>query len=62
MNVPCFGTFVIQANVDYSNVNAQPYDKCDSLNNYIANVTDHHFVHQSYVSSSTAESRLFSHI
>ena len=62
MNVPCFRAFVIQANVDYSNVNQQPDDKCDRLNNYIDNVTDHHIAHQSYVFSTTDESRLFSHI
>ena len=45
MNVPCLRAFVIQANVDYSNVNQQPDDKCDRLNNYIDNVTDYHIVH-----------------
>ena len=62
MNAPCFRAFVIQANVDYSNVNEQPQDKCDGLNNYIDNITDDHIVHQSYVSSMTDESRLSSHI
>ena len=62
MNVPCFRAFVIQANVDYSNVNQQPNDKCDRLNNYIDNVTDHHIANQSHVFSTTDESRLFSHI
>ena len=40
MNVPCFRAFVIQANVDYSNVDQQPDDKRDRLNNCIDNVTD----------------------
>ena len=47
MNTPCFRALVIQANVDYSNVNEQPQDKCNRLNNYIDNVTDNHIVHQS---------------
>ena len=62
MNVPRFRAFVIQANVDYSNVNQQPDDKCNRLNNDIDNVTDYHIVHQSYVSSITDESVFFSHI
>ena len=62
MNVSCFRAFVIQANVDYSNVDEQPQDKCDRLNNYVDNVTDYHIVHQSYVPSITDESGLFSHI
>ena len=33
MNVSWFRAFVIQANVDYSNVDEQPQDKCDRLNN-----------------------------
>ena len=62
MNTPCFRAFVIQASVDYSNVNEQPQDKCDRLNHYIDNVTDYHIAHQSYVSSMTDEPGLFSHI
>ena len=58
MNAPCFGAFVIQANTDNSNVNAQPQDKCDRLNDYIDNVTDYHIAHQSYVSSMADESGL----
>ena len=61
MNAPCFRAFVIQANVDYSNVNQQPDDKYDGLDNYIDNVTEYHIVHQSYVSSITDESEIFSH-
>ena len=62
MNAPCFRAFVIQANIHYSNVNEQPKDKCDRLNNCVDNVTDYHIVHQSYVPSITDESGLFSHI
>ena len=40
MNVPCFGAFVTQANVYYSDINEQPDGKCDELNNCVDNVTD----------------------
>ena len=39
MNVPCFRAFVTQTNVYYSDINEQPNDKCDGLNNYVYNVT-----------------------
>ena len=40
MNVPCFRSFVIQANVYHFNINDQPNGKCDRLNYYVENVTD----------------------
>ena len=59
MNVPCFRAFVIQASVDYSNVNEEPQDKRDRLNDYIDNVTEYHIADQSYISSMTDDSGLF---